>query len=161
MTKGQCRTAISQNQQNIRQYNSQIAQLKNDIDELNRVKGKIVELQNTLADCKGASKAKLDSTAGLNNVSHKILSGIYDGMGNLLTGHPYTKVHNGLESAITTITNEIAKKQAQISDLNSNNMNSEISRIEADEAQKAQKAAAEKAKTNTKPKKKAKRKIRK
>ena len=48
MTKGQCRTAISQNQQNIRQYNSQIAQLKNDIDELNRVKGKIVELQNTL-----------------------------------------------------------------------------------------------------------------
>ena len=45
MTKGQCRTAISQNQQNIRQYNSQIAQLKNDIDELNRVKGKIVELQ--------------------------------------------------------------------------------------------------------------------
>lgn len=28
MTKGQCRTAISQNQQNIRQYNSQIAQLK-------------------------------------------------------------------------------------------------------------------------------------
>ena len=55
MTKGQCRTAISQNQQNIRQYNSQIAQLKNDIDELNRVKGKIVELQNTLADCKGAS----------------------------------------------------------------------------------------------------------
>lgn len=170
MTKGQCRTAISQNQQNIRQYNSQIAQLKNDIDELNRVKGKIVELQNTLADCKGASKAKLDSTTGLNNVSHKILSGIYDGMGNLLTGHPYTKVHNGLESAITTITNEIAKKQAQISDLNScinncntqiNNMNSEISRIEADEAQKAQKAAAEKAKTNTKPKKKAKRKIRK
>lgn len=167
MTKGQCRTAISQNQQNIRQYNSQIAQLKNDIDELNRVKGKIVELQNTLADCKGASKAKLDSTTGLNNVSHKILSGIYDGMGNLLTGHPYTKVHNGLESAITTITNEIAKKQAQISDLNSsinncntqiNNMNSEISRIEADEAQKAQKAAAEKAKTNTKPKKKAKRK---
>ena len=151
MTKGQCRTAISQNQQNIRQYNSQIAQLKNDIDELN-------------------SKAKLDSTTGLNNVSHKILSGIYDGMGNLLTGHPYTKVHNGLESAITTITNEIAKKQAQISDLNSsinncntqiNNMNSEISRIEADEAQKAQKAAAEKAKTNTKPKKKAKRKIRK
>ena len=135
MTKGQCRTAISQNQQNIRQYNSQIAQLKNDIDELNRVKGKIVELQNTLADCKGASKAKLDSTTGLNNVSHKILSGIYDGMGNLLTGHPYTKVHNGLESAITTITNEIAKKQAQISDLNSsinncntqiNNMNSEI-----------------------------------
>ena len=133
-------------------------------------KGKIVELQNTLADCKGASKAKLDSTTGLNNVSHKILSGIYDGMGNLLTGHPYTKVHNGLESAITTITNEIAKKQAQISDLNSsinncntqiNNMNSEISRIEADEAQKAQKAAAEKAKTNTKPKKKAKRKIRK
>ena len=93
-----------------------IAQLKNDIDELNRVKGKIVELQNTLADCKGASKAKLDSTTGLNNVSHKILSGIYDGMGNLLTGHPYTKVHNGLESAITTITNEIAKKQAQISD---------------------------------------------
>ncbi len=86
MTKGQCRTAISQNQQNIRQYNSQIAQLKNDIDELNRVKGKIVELQNTLADCKGASKAKLDSTTGLNNVSHKILSGIYDGMGNLLTG---------------------------------------------------------------------------
>ena len=153
MTKGQCRTAISQNQQNIRQYNSQIAQLKNDIDELNRVKGKIVELQNTLADCKGASKAKLDSTTGLNNVSHKILSGIYDGMGNLLTGHPYTKVHNGLESAITTITNEIAKKQAQISDLNSS--------IEADEAQKAQKAAAEKAKTNTKPKKKAKRKIRK
>lgn len=61
---------------------------------------------------KGASKAKLDSTTGLNNVSHKILSGIYDGMGNLLTGHPYTKVHNGLESAITTITNEIAKKQA-------------------------------------------------
>lgn len=170
MTKGQCRTAITQNQQNIRQYNSQIAQLKNDIDELNRVKGKIVELQNTLANCKGASKAKLDSTTGLNNVSHKILSGIYDGMGNLLTGHPYTKVHNGLESAITTITNEIAKKQAQISDLNSsinncntqiNNMNSEISRIEADEAQKAQKAAAEKAKTNTKPKKKAKRKIRK
>ena len=46
MTKGQCRTAITQNQQNIRQYNSQIAQLKNDIDELNRVKGKIVELQN-------------------------------------------------------------------------------------------------------------------
>ena len=80
MTKGQCRTAISQNQQNIRQYNSQIAQLKNDIDELNRVKGKIVELQNTLADCKGASKAKLDSTAGLNNVSDKILSGINDGM---------------------------------------------------------------------------------
>lgn len=111
MTKGQCRTAISQNQQNIRQYNSQIAQLKNDIDELNRVKGKIVELQNTLADCKGASKAKLDSTTGLNNVSHKILSGIYDGMGNLLTGHPYTKVHNGLESAITTITNEIAKSR--------------------------------------------------
>ena len=33
MTKGQCRTAISQNQQNIRQYNSQIAQLKNDITE--------------------------------------------------------------------------------------------------------------------------------
>lgn len=28
MTKGQCRTAITQNQQNIRQYNSQIAQLK-------------------------------------------------------------------------------------------------------------------------------------
>lgn len=111
MTKGQCRTAITQNQQNIRQYNSQIAQLKNDIDELNRVKGKIVELQNTLADCKGASKAKLDSTTGLNNVSHKILSGIYDGMGNLLTGHPYTKVHNGLESAITTITNEIAKSR--------------------------------------------------
>ena len=72
MTKGQCRTAITQNKQNIRQYNSQIAQLKNDIDELNRVKGKIVELQNTLADCKGASKAKLDSTTGLNNVSHKI-----------------------------------------------------------------------------------------
>lgn len=99
-------------------------------------------------------------------MSHKILSGIYDGMGNLLTGHPYTKVHNGLESAITTITNEIAKKQAQISNLNSsinncntqiNNMNSEISRIEADEAQKAQKAATEK-QNKHKAKEKAKRK---
>lgn len=59
MTKGQCRTAISQNQQNIRQYNSQIAQLKNDIDELNRVKGKIVELQNTLLTVKEPVKLNL------------------------------------------------------------------------------------------------------
>lgn len=159
MTKGQCRTAISQNQQNINQYSAQIRQLQKDIEELQRAKGKICELQSSLATCKGTSAARLKSTVGLNNVSHKIVSGFYDGMNDILTGQPYTKVDNGLGTAITKIVDEIARKQSQISGLQSNidhcnaqidNMNREISRIETEEARKK---AAEKAKNKTKRKK--------
>ena len=79
----------------------------------------------------------------LRHCSQRILTAFcIEGMNEIYTGSKYTNVSNGLDTAVTTVANEIEKKQGEITTYQNNinscntaiqSMKNEITKIESEE----------------------------
>lgn len=142
MTKTECQSAITRNENLISQYNSKITTLQKEIGELQTTRTKLTTLQTDLSSCKSSSVTKLASSTGLDKINKNIATKFFEGMNEIYTGSKYTNVSNGLDTAVTTVANEIEKKQGEITTYQNNinscntaiqSMKNEITKIESEE----------------------------
>ena len=154
MTKSECWNEISRNEQLIEQYQADIARKEQEIKELTTTKTKVQGAASQLSGCRSQSSIGLAGYSKISRINERFLNRFYDGMNDLLNGGAYNKVAQGLENAVTSVTNEIEKKQREIAQLQNNivscrntiqQMHAEIARIEEEERRAAAEAAAREA----------------
>lgn len=152
MTKVQCYSEISRNEQLIKGYEGQIDTLDKELEELTDTQNKVANMKDTLSSCKQTSVMKLSDTGEVNKINSKIVNNFFEKMTHLFSGTEYTDVYQGLKNGIEKIQDEIRKRKKQISELKTQivdcegsitQMKSAISQIEAEERAQAEAQAAE------------------
>ena len=162
MTKSQCWSEISRNEQLITEYEGKMQVLEMEIEELKQTKTKVGELQEQFSSCKSISSSRLENIGKVNKINPKIASRFYLGMSGFLTGVLYAAAWAGMGLAITKIAAEIVKKKNEITKLKNQisacktriqQMHNEIARIEAEErrAEEARRAVEVAGQVKNKP----------